>query len=111
MTYNKKIIVLQKQDVTDEIGNSDAVWFTIYKGWASVNCIGGNMYYEAAQTNSQNDMIFKTRFCKALSVVKYNENDPTYRIEYNGKMFEITHVDDFMERHLELVFRAKEVRG
>ncbi|MCQ2464686.1 MAG: phage head closure protein [Oscillospiraceae bacterium] len=112
MTYNKKIRILQSTDVQDEIGNTDCVWTEIFHGWASVNNTGGRKYYDAAQTNSQNDVIFTIRYCRSASSVKCKccDSDPDYRIAYNGRMYAVKHVDDFMESHRELVFRTEEVR-
>lgn len=112
VTYNKKIRILQSTDVQDEIGNTDCVWTEIFHGWASVNNTGGRKYYDAAQTNSQNDVIFTIRYCRSASSVKCKccDSDPDYRISYNGRMYAVKHVDDFMESHRELVFRTEEVR-
>lgn len=113
MTYNKKIRILQSTDVQDEIGNTDCVWREVFHGWASVNGVGGRKYYDAAMTNTQNDMIFTVRYCKAVSSVKCKccDSDPDYRIAYNGRFYAVKHVDDYMESHRELVFRAEEVRA
>lgn len=112
VTYNKKIRILQSTDVQDEIGNTDCVWTEIFHGWASVNNTGGRKYYDAAQTNSQNDVVFTIRYCRSASSVKCKccDSDPDYRIAYNGRMYAVKHIDDFMESHRELVFRTEEVR-
>lgn len=112
MTYNKKIKILQSTDVQDEVGNTDCMWTEIFHGWASVNYIGGRKYYEAAQTNTQNDVIFTVRYSKSVSTVRCKccDEDPDYRIMYNGRFYAVKHVDDYMDSHRELVFRTEEVR-
>ena len=87
MTYNKKIRILKSTDVQDEVGNTDCVWNEVFCGWASVNCTGGRRYYEAAQTNQQNDMTFTIRYCQSASTVrcKCSNEDPDYRIYYNNR--------------------------
>lgn len=112
MTYKKKIAVMQSMDVQDEVGNVDCVWSEIYHGWASVNGIGGRKYYEAAHTNTQNEMLFTVRWCKSLSNVRCtcSDDDPEFMISYNNRNYAVTHVDDFMESHRTLVFHAEEVR-
>ena len=112
MTYNKKIRILKSTDVQDEVGNTDCVWNEVFCGWASFNCTGGRRYYEAAQTNQQNDMTFTIRYCQSASTVrcKCSNEDPDYRIYYNNRYYTVKHVDDYMESHRQLVFTAEEVR-
>ena len=106
--FNKRIILqsfIAKTD--DDIGNHSSEWKDFYKCWASVNCVGGREYYRAAQSNSQNDMIFKIRYSKAIS--EYDTSE--IRIVYNGKIYNIKHIDDYMQQHRELVIRADEING
>lgn len=105
MTYDKKIVILQSTDVQDSVGNIDCVWTPIHVCWASVNSTGGRRFYEAAQTNTQNYMTFTIRYCKAASSITVDNT----HIAYNGRMFAVKHVDDFFERHRELVIKAEEV--
>ena len=56
----------------------------------------GRYYYEKEKT-------FKVRYCKALSEL----TSKTMRIQYQGKFYDVTDIDDFMERHEFLTFRGK----
>ena len=71
MTYNKKIRILKSTDVQDEVGNTDCVWNEVFCGWASVNCTGGRRYYEAAQTNQQNDNTYYSNTFKNVTYVSF----------------------------------------
>ncbi|MEG2429513.1 MAG: phage head closure protein [Oscillospiraceae bacterium] len=86
----------------DEIGNQLESWITILKCRAEINCIGGKEYYLACQQNSQNDMKFKIRYCKALKKL----NSQLSRIIYNNEIYDIKHIDDFEERHETLKIKA-----
>lgn len=112
MTYNKKIKIFKSTDVQDEVGNTDCVWDLVFCGWASVNTTGGRRYYEAAQTNQQNDVTFTIRYCQSASTVRCKccNEDPDYRIFYNNRYYTVKHVDDYMESHRQLVFITEEVR-
>ncbi|MBQ8180600.1 MAG: phage head closure protein [Ruminococcus sp.] len=107
MAYNKKIEIQALCEEEDEIGQQISSWKTIFRPWASVNCTGGREYYKAAQTNSQNDMIFKIRYSKTISSYSTSE----IRIVYNGRIHNIKHIDDYMQQHRELVIRAEEING
>lgn len=107
MAYNKKVEIQAIYEEQDSIGQNVPEWRTIFIPWASVNCVGGREYYRAAQSNSQNDMIFKIRYSKAIS--EYDTSE--IRIVYNGKIYNIKHIDDYMQQHRELVIRADEING
>lgn len=107
MAYNKKIEIQHFSETIDVIGQRIQSWNTLFKPWASVNGVGGREYYKAAQTNSENDMIFKIRYSNKLNNCLTSE----IRILYNGKTYDIKHIDDYMQQHRELVIRASEVNG
>ena len=110
--YNKKIRIYRSTEQQDRIGNTEIVWSEIFHGWASVNCTGGDKYYAAAQTNTQNHMFFTIRYCKAVGEMRIlSDTEPEYRIQYNNRMYEVKHIDDYMESHRELRIRAEEVRA
>lgn len=107
MTYNKKIIFQILTEKTDKIGNQVQIWEDFFKAWASVNGVGGREYYAASQVNSQNDVVFKTRYSRKIASFLSSE----IRIVYNGRTYDIKHVDDYQERHQQLVFRTEERNG
>ncbi|MDE5583719.1 MAG: phage head closure protein [Ruminococcus sp.] len=103
MTYNKKIIFQILTEKSDKIGNQTAEWTDFFTAWANVNGVGGREYYSASQVNSQNDVVFKTRYSRKIADFHTSE----VRIVYNGKTFDIKHIDDYQEKHMELVFRTE----
>ena len=56
----------------------------------------GRFFYEKEKT-------FKVRYCKALAEL----NSMTMRITYQDKAYDVTDIDDYMERHEFLTFRGK----
>lgn len=105
MAYDKKIEILISSDIEDEVGNIDCVWKTVMKAWAQVNSTGGRTYYEAAKSNTQNYMIFKVRYSSKISNIRAHST----RIRYKDRLYEVQHIDDYLEQHLEIVMRADEV--
>lgn len=105
MTYNKKIDILQSQDIIDDVGNIDCMWALLHRCWASINGTGGRRFYEAAQTNTQDYVTFRVRYSKKLSDIRADNT----RIAYNGKIYNIKHINDYFEQHRELEIHAEEV--
>ncbi|MBQ8297350.1 MAG: phage head closure protein [Ruminococcus sp.] len=105
MAYTHKIEIQRLTKTTDEILQHIPVWETIFRPWAYVNCVGGKEYYKAAQTNSQHDMIFKIRYSRKVSGYLTSE----IRILYDGGIYDVKHIDDYMQQHRELVIRAERV--
>ena len=107
MAYSKKIIFQVLSYETDSIGQKLPVWKDLVSAWAQVNPVGGREYYAAAQVNSENDMIFKVRYSRLLEGYLTSE----LRIIYCGKVYNVVHIDDFMEKHREFSFRTKQLNG
>lgn len=107
MTYNKKVIFQILTEKSDKIGNQLQEWTDFFTAWASVNGIGGREYYSASQVNSQNDVVFKTRYSRKIAGFLTSE----IRILYNEKTYDIKHIDDYQEQHRQLVFRTEVHNG
>lgn len=107
MTYDKKIIFQVLTENQDEIGIHSPVWEDFFTAWANVCGVSGREYYAASQVNLQNDVIFRTRYSKKIAGFHTSE----VRISYNKKIYDIKHIDDYRERHIELIFRAEERNG
>jgi len=105
MAYDKKIEILVSADIVDEVGNVDCVWKTVMKAWAQVNSTGGRTFYEAAKSNTQNYLTFRLRYSSKLSDIREHST----RIRYKGRLYEVQHIDDYLEQHMELVIKANEV--
>lgn len=107
MAYTKKIEIQHYAETTDNIGNHKKAWQTLFRPWAEINGTGGREYYAAAQVNSENDMIFKIRYSRILEGKLTSE----LRIIYKGITYDIKHIDDFKEQHMEFVIRARQLNG
>lgn len=107
MAYTKKIQIQKMTEIADDIGQQIPQWQTIFEPWASVNGVGGREYYKAAQVNSENDMIFRVRYSRKIADMLTSEA----RIIYNGKIYDIKHIEDYYERHAELVIRTQQRDG
>lgn len=107
MAYNKKVIFQVLTEKPDKIGNQSPAWEDFFTAWANVNSIGGREYYAASQVNSQNDVVFRIRYSKKIAGFHTSE----VRISYNGKIYDIKHIEDYQEQHRELVFRTEERNG
>lgn len=102
MIYNKKITFQILSNHEDDIGNQIPQWSDLFTAWANVNAVTGREYYSACQVNSENDVIFKTRYSKKIA----DFNSTEIRILYNNKVFDIKHVEDYQEQHKYLTFRT-----
>ncbi|MCM1008989.1 MAG: phage head closure protein [Ruminococcus flavefaciens] len=107
MAYNKKIEVQLLHETKDEIGQIIAGWETVFRPWAEISCTSGREYYAAAQTNSENDMMFKIRWSKKIAGKLTSE----LRIIYNRIVYNIVHIEDTNEQHRELIIRARQLNG
>lgn len=59
---------------------------------AEINCLGGKEYYAAKQVNSENEVTFTVRFCAKLR----NLTPQGYCIEFDGDMYDIAYIDNYM---------------
>lgn len=107
MAYNKKIQIQHCTETKDEIGNTVQEWTLFHEVWAETKTVGGKEYYAAAQVNSQNDVIFKMRYSRVLSVQLSSE----IRIVYNGKIYNVKSIEDTNEQHRETVIHATVMNG
>lgn len=107
MAYTKKVEIQALATSADEIGQVVQNWETVLTAWAETENTGGREYYSAKQTNSEDDFIFKVRYSRKIADFLTSE----IRIVYNGKIFNVKHIEDVKERHLEIVFRTEQIDG
>ena len=107
MIYNKKIVFQVLTEKPDKIGNQGQEWTDFFTAWANVNGVGGREYYSASQVNSQNDVMFKIRYSRKIAGFLSSE----IRILYDGKLYDVKHIDDFQEQHRQLTFRTEQHNG
>ena len=56
--YKERVFIEKCAVETDEIGNKIPIWSEHYSGYAYVNNLSGSEYWEAAQTQSENTVVF-----------------------------------------------------
>lgn len=63
-------------------GTDNPNWQTLYSTWAAKKAFRNKLYYSAAETQSENDVIFTIRFHVGIT--------PTMQIVDGGQTYEIT---------------------
>lgn len=103
MPQFKYPIKIQTLTVTDdEIGNNIENWTDLLSCRAQINGVGTKEYYSAATNNAENDLTFEVRYCKALNDITPQKT----RIVYDGNLYDVKHIDDFMQSHETLKIKA-----
>lgn len=99
----KHPIVIQKSTTSfDEIGNQIESWATYHSCRANINGLSGAEYWAAQAQQVENTVTFEVRYCIALKSVV----PQTYRILYDGKIYDVKHIDDFQFTHETLKIKA-----
>ena len=102
--YREPVVIEKNSYTQDEIGNQVEVWKEHYKGYAYMNNLSGTEYWEAAQTQSQNTVIFVLRYHPQIADMNTRE----YRIVHGGKAFNITSIDNVQYKNETVKIRATE---
>lgn len=89
----------------DENGNHKLKWNDFFSCFAYVNNLSGSEYYEAAKTDTQNEIYFIVRYCSELK----NIDCEHYRIIFEDVPYNITFVDNVMYQNRTLKLRASKV--
>ncbi len=102
---DKKIIIQELKGTTEnEKGFEIEDWQDIATVWASKNNLSGKEYYRAKQYNEEKTVKFEIRYQKLLADLESTR----HRILHDGKIYNITFVDNFQYRNEWLVFKALE---
>ena len=100
--YREPIIIEKIKVSMDEIGNSNQGWTEYYKGFSYMNHLYGSEYWEAAQTQSQNTLMFICRYHPLLSKMNTKE----YRILHRGIEYNIISIDNVQYKNETIKIRA-----
>lgn len=100
--YRGYIVIEKNSQVSDEIGNQSSQWIEYYKGYAYVNNLSGSEYWAAAQTQSQNSVVFSLRWHKLLDAVTTKE----YRLIFKDKVYDIFAVDNVQYKNETIKIKA-----
>lgn len=101
--FRVRIMLQKNETVTDRLGNHSSAWTDYFSCWASATDQTGDESEEASQTREEDRMDFTVRYCSETAEV----TSKGYRILLNGRIYNITHVDDMGFRKRSRKFRAK----
>ena len=104
--YREPFTIEKNTYKPDEIGNQVSSWVEYYKGYAFVNNLYGSEYWEAAQTQAENTVVFTTRYHPLLNKM----NTKGFRIVYRGQIYNISSIDNVKYRN-ELVKIKATMKG
>lgn len=100
--YREPVRIEKSSFTEDGIGNRLSVWSEYYKGYAYMNNLSGSEYWEAAQTQSQNTVMFVLRYHPLLGAM----NTKGYRIVHRGREYDITSIDNVQYKNETIKIRA-----
>lgn len=99
---NKPIEFLHKTVTLTELAQEKTDWVCERRALASVSLATGKLYYEAARTNEQDTVLFRTSYAKWMDEL----NKVDWRIRYKGTVYRIKQIANVNERNLEMQFRG-----
>lgn len=100
--YRKKIEIKKSGFTEDDIGNQKRAWTEYFKGYAYMNNLSGSEYWEAAQTQSQNTVMFVMRYHPLLATMNTKE----YCLIYKEKEYNIISIDNVQYKNETIKIRA-----
>lgn len=99
----RELVTIEKNGYTeDEIGNQIPAWAEYYKGYAYMNNLSGSEYWEAAQTQAQNTVLFILRYHPLLAAM----DTRGYRLVHRGREYNITSIDNVQYKNETIKIRA-----
>lgn len=100
--YRQPIEIRKSSFEEDDIGNQKKVWTKYFKGYAYMNNLSGSEYWEAAQTQAQNTVMFIMRYHPLLEAMNTKE----YCLVHRGKEYNITSIDNVQYKNEIIKIRA-----
>lgn len=100
--YREPVVIEKRGYTEDEIGNQASVREEYYRGYAYMNNLSGTEYWEAAQTQAQNTVMFILRFHPLLGAMNTKE----YRLVHRGREYNITSIDNVQYKNETIKIRA-----
>lgn len=79
-------------------------WIDYYSCFANANIASGKEYFGSGTEQSTNSTIFTVRYCAKLKDLYLNTQ--SYRIKFNGAIFDINEVDNYMFQNEKLIIKA-----
>lgn len=100
--YREPVTIEKNSYTEDDIGNQVLTWIEYYRGYAYMNNLSGTEYWEAAQTQAQNTVMFILRFHHLLEAMNTKE----YRLIHRSKEYNITSIDNVQYKNETIKIRA-----
>jgi SPP1 family predicted phage head-tail adaptor len=100
--YREPVVIEKCSHTEDAVGNQLASWREHYRGYAYMNNLSGSEYWEAAQTQAQNTVMFILRYHPRLAAMNTRE----YRLLHRGKEYNITSIDNVQYSNETVKIRA-----
>lgn len=100
--YRERITIEKNAYIEDEIGNQMSSWEEYYRGYAYMNNLSGAEYWEAAQTQAQNTVLFILRFHPLLETVNTKE----YRLVHRRQEYNMISIDNVQYKNETIKIRA-----
>lgn len=100
--YRHRVVIEKRSVVTDEIGNQSSGWEKYFSGYAYINNLSGAEYWQAAQTQSENTVMFVMRYHPLLNVL----DTVSYRLFWRDKEYNIISIDNVQYKNETVKIRA-----
>lgn len=93
--FRETVEIQKKGYAEDDIGNQATVGNLYYRCRAYVNNLSGTEYWAAAQVQAEETVVFTVRYCSKIQKM----NTVEYGILWKGQYFNITSIDNVMNRN------------
>lgn len=90
MRFTKPITIQAVDEATEK-------WIDVFKLHARVNKSNGSEYLSGGTVQNKVNRVFEVRYFKTLEKIAFDTG--SYRLIYNGHVYNITDYDDFQEKH------------
>ncbi len=100
--YRERIVIERGRVDGDGIGNRVQAWEEYYRCHAYMNNLSGKEYWEAAQVQSQDTVIFILRYHRMLEALDSKQ----YRIRGRRGIYDIIAVDNVQYKNEQIKIRA-----
>lgn len=100
--YREPVVIEKSSYTEDEIGNQMPTWTEYYRGFAYMNNLSGSEYWEAAQTQAENTIMFILRHHPLLEKMNTKE----YRLIHRETEYNITSIDNVQYKNETVKIRA-----
>lgn len=94
-----------KTTITNDKGFQEEAYVEYKTVWAKINNLFGREFWSAKAINQENTVVFEIRYSKDIEELDTKKA----RINFKGKCFNITHVDNVLYKNTTLKIKAMEI--